>query len=150
MPPRASTSGGQKPPPQKAKLGAIEQKLLEVGLAAPNREIPQLDLFNQCGLTINNAVQDAVNALLRKNLVQMLRTQSGTILFRFLKKEEAKAIGAMDSEEKLVLDHITEAANMGIWTKTLTLKTGLPQTTITKVLKILEGRKAIKMVKSVK
>lgn len=67
----------------------------------------------------------------------MLRTQSGQIMFRFLKKEEAKAyvsssplvgprrelelipfvaghsIGAMDSEEKLVLDYIKDAGNLG-------------------------------------
>ncbi|CEQ41282.1 SPOSA6832_02985 [Sporobolomyces salmonicolor] len=181
MPPRASTSGsaasGVKA--RGGKLSPIEQKLVDVGSNAPNREIAQADLFNQCGLTINQAVQDAVNSLLRKvrllslaractsaveltielsadvrereqNLLQMLRTASGTILFRFLKKEEAKAMGSMDSEEKLVLDHIKDAGNLGIWTKTLTAKTGLPRTTITKVLKILEGRKAIKTVKSVK
>ncbi|GAA5963772.1 hypothetical protein JCM21900_000826 [Sporobolomyces salmonicolor] len=152
MPPRASTSGsaasGAKA--RGGKLSPIEQKLVDVGSNAPNREIAQADLFNQCGLTINQAVQDAVNSLLRKNLLQMLRTASGTILFRFLKKEEAKAMGSMDSEEKLVLDHIKDAGNLGIWTKTLTTKTGLPRTTITKVLKILEGRKAIKTVKSVK
>lgn len=80
----------------------------------------------------------------------------------------------MDSEEKLVLDHIKDSGNLGelyfqsvlsvwlpakkidkrcvlgIWTKTLTNKTGLARTTITKVLKILEGRKSIKTVKSVK
>lgn len=65
----------------------------------------------------------------------MLRTPSGQILFRFMGKEEAKAcvqtlseryrahqadprcpprrMSSMDSEEKLVLDHIKEAGNMG-------------------------------------
>ncbi|GAA5879616.1 hypothetical protein JCM16303_003277 [Sporobolomyces ruberrimus] len=149
MPPRASTSGTVKPKGG-GKLGPIEQKLLDVGSLAPNREIGQMELMQQCGLSITPSVQDAVNGLLRKNLMQMLRTQSGQIMFRFLKKEEAKAIGAMDSEEKLVLDYIKDAGNLGIWTKTLTTKTGLARTTMTKVLKILEGRKTIKPVKSVK
>lgn len=38
----------------------------------------------------------------------------------------------------------------GIWTKTITSRTGLPRTTITKVLKTLENKKAVKTVKSVK
>ncbi|GAA5998294.1 hypothetical protein JCM5350_005219 [Sporobolomyces pararoseus] len=152
MPPKASTSGGGGATKAKGggKLGPIEQKLLDVGSLAPNREISQQELMQQCGMSVSPAVQDAVNGLLRKNLMQMLRTQSGLIMFRFLKKEEAKAIGAMDSEEKLVLDYIKDAGNLGIWTKTLTTKTGLARTTMTKVLKILEGRKAIKTVKSVK
>jgi hypothetical protein len=41
-------------------------------------------------------------------------------------------------------------AGAGIWTKTITTRTGLPRTTITKVLKILENKKAVKTVKSVK
>ncbi|GAA5897968.1 uncharacterized protein JCM6883_000878 [Sporobolomyces salmoneus] len=150
MPPKASTSGGGTKAKGGGKLGPIEQKLLDVGSLAPNREIIQGDLMQQCGLSVTPAVQDAVNGLLRKNLMQMLRTQSGQIMFRFLKKEEAKAIGAMDSEEKLVLDYIKEAGSLGIWTKFLTNKTGLARTTMTKVLKILEGRKSIKTVKSVK
>lgn len=42
------------------------------------------------------------------------------------------------------------ALTTGIWTKSLTTNTGLPRTTITKVLKTLEGRKTVKTVKSVK
>ncbi len=78
----------------------------------------------------------------------------------------------MDSEEKLVLDQIRDAGNVGssisvsrghslfaladaetapgIWTKNITIRTGLLRTTITKCLKALEQRKAIKSVKSVK
>ncbi|GAA5844636.1 hypothetical protein JCM11251_002131 [Rhodosporidiobolus azoricus] len=154
MPPRASTSGAAAGAAGSAaaskKLTALEKKLLEIGTAAPRGEITQNDLFSTSGLSITAATQDAVNSLLRKNLLQMLRTSDGRILFRFLAKEEAKAMGTMDSEEKLVLDRIKEAGNMGIWTKTLTGQTGLPRTTITKALKVLEGKKAIKTVKSVK
>ncbi|GAA5918390.1 hypothetical protein JCM6882_002792, partial [Rhodosporidiobolus microsporus] len=155
MPPRASTSGaaaGASGGGAAAgkKLTALEKKLLDVGTAAPKGEITQQDLFSTSGLSITAATQDAVNSLLRKNLLQMLRTNSGQILFRFLAKEEAKAMGTMDSEEKLVLDRIKDAGNLGIWTKTLTTQTGLPRTTITKALKVLEGKKAIKTVKSVK
>lgn len=82
-------------------------------------------------------------------------------------------MSSMDAEEKLVLNHIRDAGNMGasapsallphhsdcstalsaaagIWSRTLTTKTGLPRATIAKALKVLEGKKTIKTVKSVK
>ncbi|GAA5857889.1 hypothetical protein JCM8547_006018 [Rhodosporidiobolus lusitaniae] len=149
MPPKASTSAPAAAAASK-KLSPVERKLLEVGDRATKGEISQHDLFTTAGVTINAASQDAVNSLLRKNLVQMLKSTDGTILFRFIKKEEAKAMGTMDADEKLVLEHIKDAKNQGIWTKFLTRDTGLPRAAITKALKVLEGRKAIKAVKSVK
>ncbi|BGP32603.1 34-kDa subunit of RNA polymerase III (C) [Rhodotorula toruloides] len=154
MPPKASTSAaggaGAAAGGNAKKLSPLELKLLNVGLSVRGGEISQQDLFAQCGLSVNQASGDAVNALLRKGLAQMLRTPSGQILFRFMGKEEAKAMSSMDSEEKLVLDHIKEAGNMGIWSRTLNAKTGLPRATVEKALKVLEGRKTIKRVKSVK
>ncbi|BGP08606.1 putative DNA-directed RNA polymerase III subunit rpc6 [Rhodotorula toruloides] len=154
MPPKASTSAAGGPGAAAGgnakKLSPLELKLLNVGLSVRGGEISQQDLFAQCGLSVNQASGDAVNSLLRKGLAQMLRTPSGQILFRFMGKEEAKAMSSMDSEEKLVLDHIKEAGNMGIWSRTLNAKTGLPRATVEKALKVLEGRKTIKRVKSVK
>lgn len=82
-------------------------------------------------------------------------------------------MGSMDADEKLVLDQIKEAGDLGsscssslnltlgcatdgerrcagIWSRTLTTKTGLPSGTVTKALKALESRKQVKTVKSVK
>lgn len=59
-------------------------------------------------------------------------------------------MGAMESDEKLVYDQIKDSGNLGIWTRTLGTKTGLPRNNITKALKSLEGKKQIKCVKSVK
>ncbi|ORY89829.1 RNA polymerase Rpc34 subunit-domain-containing protein [Leucosporidium creatinivorum] len=143
MAPTASSSKG-------GKLTALEAKIVKVGLAAKGASIGQAELLAQCGLTISSTTQDAMNSLLRKNLAQMLKNSNGDIVFRFVGKDEAKAMGSMDSEEKLVFDQIKAAGNMGIWTKSLTTNTGLPRTTITKVLKTLEGRKTVKTVKSVK
>ncbi|GAA5906870.1 hypothetical protein JCM8208_000064 [Rhodotorula glutinis] len=150
MPPRASTSGAGAAVASAKKLTPLELKLLNHGLAAPKGEISQPDLLASCGLSINASVMDAINALLRKNLLQMLKTDSGAILFRFLGKEEAKAMGSMDADEKLVLDQIKESGDLGIWSRTLTTKTGLPSGTVTKALKALESRKQVKTVKSVK
>ncbi|BGP40600.1 34-kDa subunit of RNA polymerase III (C) [Rhodotorula kratochvilovae] len=150
MPPRASTSGAGDAVASAKKLSPLELKLLNHGLAAHKGEISQQDLLAACGLSINQSVMDAINGLLRKSLLQMLKTDTGQILFRFLGKEEAKAMGSMDADEKLVLDQIKEAGDLGIWSRTLTTKTGLPSGTVTKALKALESRKQVKTVKSVK
>ncbi|GAA6052220.1 hypothetical protein JCM3770_000803 [Rhodotorula araucariae] len=150
MPPRASTSGAGSAVASAKKLLPLELTLLNHGLAAPKGEISQQALLAACGLSINQSVMDAINGLLRKSLLQMLKTDTGQILFRFLGKEEAKAMGSMDADEKLVLDQIKEAGDLGIWSRTLTTKTGLPSGTVTKALKALESRKQVKTVKSVK
>ncbi|GAA5987621.1 hypothetical protein JCM10908_007140 [Rhodotorula pacifica] len=150
MPPKASTSAAGSASAAAKKLSPVELKLLNAGLAVKGGEMLQNDLFAACGLSVTATTMDAVNGLLRKGLAQMLRTPSGQTMFRFLGKEEAKAMSSMDAEEKLVLNHIRDAGNMGIWSRTLTTKTGLPRATIAKALKVLEGKKTIKTVKSVK
>lgn len=45
---------------------------------------------------------------------------------------------------------LTACSCAGIWSRTLTTKTGLPSGTVTKALKALESRKQVKTVKSVK
>ncbi|GAA5874476.1 hypothetical protein JCM3774_005730 [Rhodotorula dairenensis] len=150
MPPRASTSNAGAAGAAAKKLSPVELKLLNAGLAVKGGEMLQNELFAACGLSVTATTMDAVNGLLRKGLAQMLRTSSGQTMFRFLGKEEAKAMSSMDAEEKLVLNHIRDAGNMGIWSRTLTTKTGLPRATIAKALKVLEGKKTIKTVKSVK
>ncbi|GAA6032281.1 hypothetical protein JCM8097_008097 [Rhodosporidiobolus ruineniae] len=147
MPPRASTSGAGA---KGTKLTPLEKKIVDSAERSGKSELTQEELFTAAGLTASVPVQDAINALIRKSLIQMLRTPSGTYIFRFLKKEEAKAMGSMDTEERLVLERIKEAGNLGIWSKTLITQTGLPRATIDKALKVLQGRKAIKTVKSVK
>ncbi|KAK4054659.1 34-kDa subunit of RNA polymerase III (C) [Microbotryomycetes sp. JL221] len=144
MAPTASTS-------KSSKLTANEAKLVKAGLAAPDCTISQVALFQACGLaqTASTAV-DALNGVLRKNLATMSVLSTGEIILKFVSKDEAKAMGNMDQDERVVFDHIKDAGNSGIWTKTLTSKTGLPRTVMTKVLKTLESRKQIKPVKSVK
>ncbi|KAI5474160.1 DNA-directed RNA polymerase III subunit RPC6 [Pseudohyphozyma bogoriensis] len=151
MPPRASTSGSAAASTSKStKLTEVEAKFNRIGLAAPGQMISQEDLIKEAGLSVSSATVDAINSLLRKNLMTMMKDGKGNVMFKFHGKDEAKAMGSMDSEEKLVLDQIKDAGNMGIWTKDLTARTGLLRTTITKCIKALEQRKAIKAVKSVK
>lgn len=56
----------------------------------------------------------------------------------------------LEDEVRLVLNVIIEHKDLGIWKRTLKIKTNLHEQTVTKCLKELEGRKLIKGVKSVK
>lgn len=43
----------------------------------------------------------------------MFKTPTGELSYKFHGKDEAKILGSMDSEEKLVLDRIKDSANEG-------------------------------------
>jgi len=57
--------------------------------------------------------------------------------------------GDLSQPERFVLQVITKAGNMGIWTKDIRSSTGLPTLTLSKVYKSLESKRLVKTVKSV-
>lgn len=59
-------------------------------------------------------------------------------------------LSTLTSDEGLVYSHIETAGDGGIWTKILRNKADLPQSTLTKCLKILESRSLVKPITSVK
>ena len=52
-------------------------------------------------------------------------------------------------EERVVFKIIEEAGNKGIWLKDIRYKSNLNSTTLTKIIKALEGKKLIKAITSV-
>jgi len=58
-------------------------------------------------------------------------------------------MGTLSPEDEQVLKAITEAGDVGIWTRTLKQQTKLQVAAMNKSLKRLEGKKLIKSVKSV-
>lgn len=139
-----------KPPRKNAKLTPLELKLYKIGLEQPEGTVDQKVLFARAGLQQDANTQDALNSLLRKSLVKLYRDSNGANLFKFVDRNEAKSMGEMDMDEKLVYDEIKEAGDRGIWTKTLKTRLGLHQTVLNRCLKSLEGKKQVKTVKSIK
>lgn len=95
----------------------------------------------------------------------MLRSADGRLYYRvgaipYASCEDSKdgssspagvALAAsLEGDERIVYQCIRGADNKGIWTRDLKNKTGLHQTVITKVLRVLENRRLIKAVRSVK
>ncbi|KAG9082255.1 34-kDa subunit of RNA polymerase III (C) [Ceratobasidium sp. UAMH 11750] len=101
-------------------------------------------------ITIQGAeMAAAVNGLLKKSLLKVLKDSKGVLSYQAVDKAGAKVLGLMDAEESIVYKKIQEAKNEGIWTKHLK-STELHQSIITRVLKSLEKKGLIKSIKSVK
>ena len=54
-----------------------------------------------------------------------------------------------EREEKLVYQIVEDSGNKGIWIRDIRIRSNLPNTQISKILKTLESKKLIKSVKSV-
>ena len=76
-------------------------------------------------------------------------SHSGGLLYKYLVQEQAAKFKGLSSDELLVYQIIKSAHNMGIWTRDLKVRSNLQQPQVVKVLKVLEGRKLIKAIKSV-
>eukprot|EP00727_Mastigamoeba_balamuthi_P012612 m51a1_g7974 hypothetical protein (786) ;mRNA; f:36846-41020 len=93
--------------------------------------------------------QEALNNALRQNSVGLAKKADGSILIKYIDPVEREKFKGLGSEEGLVLQTVVGAKNRGIWTKDIKMKTNLPQPTVQRALKTLEGRKLIKAVHSV-
>ncbi|PPJ51385.1 hypothetical protein CBER1_08403 [Cercospora berteroae] len=98
----------------------------------------------------------------KKDLLPIIKYLTGQHLFRTLKtdkglgwsirpREAAKAIKALDKDEKMIYEIIEASHTTGIWTKQIKAKMGgLAQPIVAKHIKNLESARLIKTVKSVK
>ncbi|CAE7201541.1 unnamed protein product [Rhizoctonia solani] len=91
----------------------------------------------------------AVNGLLKKSLLKIMKDSKGVLSYKAVDKADAKVVGLMDADESIVYKKIQEAKNEGIWTKHLK-STELHQVVITRALKSLEKKGLVKSIKSVK
>ncbi|KDN46522.1 hypothetical protein RSAG8_04175, partial [Rhizoctonia solani AG-8 WAC10335] len=101
-------------------------------------------------ITIKGAdMAAAVNGLLKKSLLKIMKDSKGVLSYKAVEKADAKVVGLMDADESIVYKKIQEAKNEGIWTKHLK-STELHQSIITRALKSLEKKGLVKSIKSVK
>ena len=92
----------------------------------------------------------ALNALLASHrLCVYQQGESGALVYKERKVEEAAKLQGLGSEERLVLQLVEEAKNHGVWSKELKQKSNLTNAVVQKALKALETRNIIKNVKSV-
>ena len=89
----------------------------------------------------------AINKLLVDGKIDLFKSKDG-LLYRPKAPSKAASISG-DQEEKIVFTIIEKAGNLGSWIRDIRGQSNLGQTQLTKVLKTLEGRKLIKVVKTV-
>ncbi|GFQ98105.1 DNA-directed RNA polymerase III subunit RPC6 [Trichonephila clavata] len=85
-----------------------------------------------------------LNKLIGQGKIDLLK--KGKQLVYALKTDSSKKPQGADVEERLVLEAVTKAGNDGISAKELKFATNLPQPQITKMLKVMEGRRLVKSV----
>lgn len=85
-----------------------------------------------------------INKLSTKGVIALFQTKDG-----LLYKWKDQSTKGADNEEKIVYSIIEGAANKGIWVKDIRNKSNLPPIQLNKILKSLETKKYIKVVKSV-
>ncbi|KDD72914.1 Rpc34 subunit of RNA polymerase, partial [Helicosporidium sp. ATCC 50920] len=95
---------------------------------------------------------DALNKLLTDYRIQVFKSADGEhLIYKAVSAQDAikyvlrKGLG---SEDQLVLQCISSAGNVGVWTRDMKNRTHLPQTKINRILKVLEERGLVKHVKS--
>ncbi|XP_022646169.1 DNA-directed RNA polymerase III subunit RPC6-like isoform X2 [Varroa destructor] len=88
---------------------------------------------------------NAINKLLSKGKIEILK-QGGTLVYRYVNQDRTKGC---DKDERVVFQVIERAGNKGIWVRDIRSFSGLVLPQLNKVLKNLETKKLIKVVKSV-
>lgn len=99
----------------------------------------------------------------KKDMLPLIKYLTGQHLFRTLKtadrglgwsvrpREAAKAIKALDKDERMVYEVIEASHTTGIWLKSIKNKlNGIAQPVVAKITKTLESQRLIKPVKSIK
>lgn len=89
----------------------------------------------------------AINKLLVESKIDLFKSKEGLLYKKKVPSKAATISG--DQEEKIVFRIIEQAGNLGSWVRDIRAKSNLGQGQLTKVLKVLEGKKLIKAVKSV-
>lgn len=126
----------------------LEQQVLQFVSQLPDGASTEEMQMNVPGAQDINQLVQAINNLLQQRAIALLRTPTGLLRYKAAGVREQKTKG-LNAEEVMVFQQIQKAANSGVWTKDLKIRTNLAQPQITKILKALEARGLIKSIKSV-
>ena len=131
-----------------ASTEAAEQKIIEI--CTRNSGAARQDtLEEQMRSTFSqDSIVMALNALLSKQrLVPSM--QNNKLVYKLQSSEEAQKLIGLTAEDRLILQEVEKAGDVGISAKELRGRANMQHPQVTKVLKKLETRVLIKQVKSV-
>lgn len=124
-----------------------ELRLLELAKFKPEG-ISYEDIKEQMPDVSLEEITKIINKCMRKGSITVHETK-GNLYYKFKDPSTKTAAKGADAEEKVVYKIIEEAGNKGIWIRDIRFSSNLNMTQLNKVLKSLETKKDIKVVKSV-
>lgn len=123
------------------------ESILEVILK--HESVTDADVARELPHTTAEQRAHAFNALLSSSKIQLVGNDFDNPRYRGFAREEAIKVKGLGAEDMLVYQVISQAGNVGIWTRDMKQRTNLPQGKITKILKLLEERGLVKAIKSI-
>eukprot|EP00736_Rhodelphis_marinus_P011047 Rmarinus@m.13321 len=91
-------------------------------------------------------IVNAMNTLLRKHRLRLLRAANGAIVMKSVSHAAAERMSGLTREDILLFQLIEQSSDKGIWVRDLRMKSNLQNARVTKSLKVLEDKKLIKSV----
>lgn len=129
-------------------ISCIFYRIIALAQARPNKGISDKDLAIEIPDLRPDQRAQIINKLLKQECFELYNNkQTGVLSYRL--RDPTKIVKGADNEEKVVYKIIEEAGNKGIWTRDIRFKSNLMHTQLKKILKSLETKKFIKVVKSV-
>ncbi|GFH23221.1 DNA-directed RNA polymerase III subunit RPC6, partial [Haematococcus lacustris] len=87
---------------------------------------------------------EAINKLLSSKRIQLYQVgPNKTTFYKELSAEESAKYKGLAADELMVYQTIQSSGSAGLWTKDMKTRTNLAQPHITKILKVLEGRRLV-------
>ncbi|KAG5419855.1 RPC34 [Candida metapsilosis] len=114
-----------------------------------SKTFTQQEASNLVNVTKESELMLLLQELLNANMIKLSKT-GDEIRFQAVSVDDAKKLGSMSDDERMIYSYIEASQREGIWTKTLKAKTNLHQHIVSKCLKNLEHQRYIKSIKSVK
>jgi DNA-directed RNA polymerase III subunit RPC6 len=148
----SSTGGSSKKAKTVARSGD-QAKVVEVLEGIGKKGASQDEIQDK--IDINpETLQKCITALLGSKKIELFNRANGNgdtdLVFKLTNTEDnAPNSDFGTKEEEFVFQTIARSGDRGIWTKDIKMQSGLPTQTLTKIYKALEGRRAIKTVKSI-
>jgi DNA-directed RNA polymerase III subunit RPC6 len=133
-----------------SKVSAIEDlksQLVELLRQAPSG-LSNDQLENHFGASKMASIAEVVNILLEQKRLNLFTHGSG-LVYKLVAEETAVKFEGLTQEQMLVYQICERAGSKGVWTRDIKNQSNIPQHTLNKTLKDLEGRSLIKYVRSV-
>lgn len=109
----------------------------------------QEELLSLSGAENAQALLPIAQSLMDAHLFRLL-TLDGKLCYAIRPREDAVKIATLEEQELMVYQQIENSGSNGIWIKNIKQRTNIHQTAVTKCMKVLEGKKLVKPVKSIK